>query len=320
MAGRIGQPDLIVEAGPHTFVIEFKRSGAAGSVAGAIEQAKRHAAAVGKRAIPLVVVPFMGESGKRKCEEAHVAWMDLSGNAQIFVPGLRVLVEGKPNRFKLRGRPSSVFAPKSSRIARWLLMHPAQAIAQRELAVAAGVDEGFTSRIVSRLEEDNLVVRETSGAIRPRNPGVLLDAWREVYDFGKHVILHGHVAARSGDELLRRLASTLRDRGVDHAATGLGAAWLYTRFGGFRIVTFYLRDEPPPALLQALSFREESRGANTWIVTPNDDGVFQDARHLDGVRCVHPIQTYLDLKGHPERASEAAAQVRLKIFDDSADA
>jgi len=26
--------------------------------------------------------------------------------------------------------------------------------------------------------------------------------------------------------------------------------------------------------------------------------------------CVHPVQVYLDLKGHPERAKEAASMVR----------
>lgn len=35
---------------------------------------------------------------------------------------------------------------------------------------------------------------------------------------------------------------------------------------------------------------------------------------VDGVPCVHPVQVYLDLKGHPERSSEAAARLRAEAL------
>ncbi len=47
-----------------------------------------------------------------------------------------------------------------------------------------------------------------------------------------------------------------------------------------------------------------------WIVTPNDAGVFYAAKDVNGVRCVRPVQAYLDLAGQPERAKEAAAELR----------
>ena len=90
--------------------------------------------------------------------------------------------------------------------------------------------------------------------------------------------------------LLGGLAETLRESEVDHAASGLGAAWLINRFAGFRLVTFYTREQPSAALLDRLSFREEGRGANVWLVVPNDDGVFHGASQQAGVRCVHPVQ------------------------------
>ncbi|MCC6912047.1 MAG: MarR family transcriptional regulator, partial [Flavobacteriales bacterium] len=233
----VPKADAVIEIAGVTFVVECKNSGATASISAAIDQVQRCASAVDPRAIPLVVVPFMGPVGRRRCEEAQVAWLDLSGNARIFAPGIRVLIEGQPNQFKSRGRPLSAFAPKSARIARWLLMHPRQPMAQREIAQATSMDEGFTSRIVSRLEEDNLVAREPDGAIRPRDPDLLLDAWREDYDFSKHEIYRGHVTARSGEEVLRQLAGGLHDQHVRYAATGLAAAWHWTRFAGFRLVT-----------------------------------------------------------------------------------
>lgn len=302
--------DAVVEVGKHFFVVEIKSSGAAAAVSQAAEQVRDYAASVSKRAIPIVVVPYMGEVGRRRCAQVGVQWLDLSGNAHIVAPGVRILIEGKPNRFRSRGRPSSVFAPKASRITRWLLIHPDTFLTQREIALATDMDEGYTSRVVGRLEDENLVIRDNTGAIGPRDPGLLLDAWREVYDFEKHRILRGHIAARSGDTLLRSLAETLRQYEVDYAASGLGAAWLITRFAAFRLVTVYLPEQPPLALFERLSFREEARGANVWLVVPNDEGVFHGASEQDGVRCVHPVQVYLDLRAHPERAAEAANELR----------
>lgn len=305
--------------GRFTFVIEWARSGKTGPVSLAARRARAAADAV-DGAIPLVAAPFMGEVGRRLCAEAGVAWLDLSGNANIVTEGLRVVISGQPNRFKRRGRPPSAFAPKSSRIARWLLMHPDRAATQTEIAEATRMDRGFTSRIVGRLVDDGLVVRERDGNLRAPNPGLLLDAWHEAYDFSRHQILRGHVAARSGDGLLKKLAAQLRDREVEHAATGLAAAWLLTRFAAFRIVSLYLAAEPSDVLLSELGFREEPRGANVWLAVPKDEGVFDGAGEHEGVRCVHPVQAYLDLKGHPERAEDAAAQLRRQHLRWSTDA
>jgi hypothetical protein len=243
-----------------------------------------------------------------------VSWLDLSGNAEISAPGIRVRIEGQPNRFKRLGRPSSAFAPKSSRIARWLLLHPGQSMTQREIARATDMDEGFTSRIVSRLEDDELVVREPDGAIRARDPDLLLDAWREDYDFSKHQVAKGHVAARSGESLLRQASEQLHDLEVNYAVTGLAAAWLLTRFAGFRTVATYVAELAPSEALGRLGLREDDRGANLWLVAPTDEGVFHGASDRGGVPCVHPVQAYLDLKEQPERADEAAEHLRRELL------
>lgn len=313
LPGGAGRPDAIIHAAGRTLVLEYKGSGTTAAVAAGLEQARRYASILGPSVIPVLAVPFMGEAGRQRSADAGVAWLDLSGNARIVAPGLRVVVEGRPNLYKRRGRPSSVFAPKSSRIARWLLMHPAQSTTQRDLARATGMDEGFTSRIVSRLEEDRLLVRNADGSIRPRDPDVLLEAWYEAYDFSKHRILRGHVAARDGSTLLTRLANGL---GPNQApvATGLAGAWLLTHFAGFRLVTLYVSKTPDPDAVHQLGFREVESGANVWLVVPNDEGVLQGSSDREGVRCVHPVQVYLDLKAQPERAAEAASEIRAKLL------
>lgn len=302
--------DMWMEADGFRFLLESRSSGDAAPVTMALKQVQHRARQLRKKVIPLIVVPYMGDVGRKLCEEAGISWIDLSGNAHIVAKGFRVHIEGRPNRFKRPGRPSNVFAPKSARICRWLLLHPGEALTQREIAQATAMDEGFTSRIARKLEQDGFVVREESGAIRVANPDLLLDAWRESYAFTKHDIIRGHIAARSSEELLVTLAGKLIDRQVEYAATGLCGAWLLSRFAGFRTVTFYLREQPGDRMLRELVFRQEPRGANVWLVVPNDEGVFYGAIRHDRIQCVHPIQVYLDLKGHPERAKEASTELR----------
>jgi hypothetical protein len=309
-----GGPDIVVEQGRLRLAIEVKGAGDSAAVGTAIVQAKGRASQLGPKTLPVVAVPFMGEVGKKLCAEGGVSWFDLSGNAHIVAPGLRILIEGKPNRFVRRGRPGTAFAPKSSRIARRLLIDPQRVWRQQELARAAGLDDGFTSRIVQRLERDRLVERGSGGTIRVSDANLLLDAWGEVYDFERHTILRGHITARDGEELVTGVGHALEGH-IRYAATGLAAAYLYTQFAAFRLATFFVERRPQERLLKDLGFREEARGSNVWLVIPNDVGVFDGADETTKIaHCVHPVQAYVDLKAHPERAQEAAAELRSRLL------
>jgi hypothetical protein len=302
--------DFVMSAGKRAFPVESKGSSARAPLIQAIFKLKENRKKQGKDIIPLLVVPYMGETGRRLCEKHEIAWLDLSGNARIKAPGLLINVEGKPNRFKSAGRPPNLFAPKSSRIVRQFLIQPDRALNQRDLSQAADLDEGYTSRIVRRFEDNGLIVRDEKGLLKPKDPEQLLDAWHETYDFMRHGIIKGHVAARSGEELLYKIAGVLEREASGYAATGLGAAWLYTHFANFRLATFYLPNAPGDKLSSELGFREDEKGANTWLVVPNDEGVFYGSEAQEGIRCVHAVQVYLDLKDHPERSSEAASRLR----------
>lgn len=304
------EADLLVSAAGHSFVVEVLGGASPGVLSAHASQAAAAARRQRRKAVPLLVVPFMSDAGQRVCDAANISWFDLSGNAHIVAPGIRIIVDGRPNRFRGPGRPASIFAPKSGRVVRWLLENESRALTQREIARATDMTEGFVSRIASRLESESYVVREKSGALRVKDPQLLLDAWRDEYRFDKHVLLQGHVPARSGDALARFVADTLAAASAPHAATGLAAAWQMTHFAAFRIASFFLAEPPSKELREQLGFREDARGANLWLVTPNDAGVFQGAEMQDGIRCVHPVQAYVDLKAHPERAAEAAERLR----------
>jgi hypothetical protein len=302
--------DLVLRLGDRILILQAKSNSHAGPVAAAAEAAARAAAQLDPNAAGVVVVPFMGELGRRICKEAGVGYLDLSGNAHIKALPLLLHVEGRPNRFLSRGRPSSVFASKSSRVARLLLLDPARWWKQSELSQEGNLGAGYVSRICKRLDAEQLIDRNDEHALRPRDSNLLLDAWQSQYRFDRHDIQRGHVAARSGEELLDRVSKVLDTASVHYAATGLAAAWLLAPFAGFRLVTFYMDDAPSEQLLRQLKWHPEERGANLWLVRPNDAGVFHGADDVQGVSCVSAVQAYLDLEAMPERAEEAAAHLR----------
>ena len=163
------------------------------------------------------------------------------------------------------------------------------------------------------MEEENLVTRSKS-KYEVTNKVLLLKSWQEAYDFEKHRVMRGHIAAQSSEGLMRALSTAFQEERLTYAATGLAGAWLLTHFAAFRLVTFFVNHEPPSKLLATLGFRNEERGANTWLVIPNDKGVFFGRQETDRIWCAHPVQVYLDLKSHPERSTEAADRIREELY------
>ena len=312
--------DCVITIRGHTFVLEWKRSGSLSHLAGAIHQAGmvQGSFAMVQSSVPrdvtqLLIVPYMGKAAQEQCALAQLCWLDLSGNARIVVPGIFHQNLGNPNCFRRRGRPESAFGPRGSRIARRLLMDPSKAVRQRDLASCTGLDEGHTSRIVGKLLETGLVERGGEG-ISVVDANALLDAWREDYRFDRHHVIRGHISASGGDTLIYSLAEALSKAEEPYATTALPAAWLWTRYAPFHLSTVYIAMLPSPGLKKDLGFREEAIGGNTWLVVPNDEGVFHGAELVDGIRCVHPVQAYVDLKDHPEESTDAAAELRRRLL------
>ena len=315
-----GHSDAQLRAGGVCFAVLFKAAANTEQIGSAL---CRLSALSEPQVVPLLVVPYMGEAGRALCRARGIAWIDLSGNAEIEALPLRIRILGMPNRYKRSGRPESLFASRSARVARTFLMDAHRVWQQTELAEATGLSAGYLSRLLPRYQEAGFIESKSEGRslrYRVTNPDAMLDAWYADYDFSDHTILRGHVAARNGPELVRELSAALASLGVAHAATGLAGAWLWEPFAAFRTVTIYLEALPASELMAAVGFHEGVRGSNTWLVVPNDQGVFTGAEARQGVRCASAVQVYLDLKGQPERAEEASAELRRAQLTWPADA
>ncbi|MGV3625962.1 MAG: hypothetical protein ACO1OB_34450 [Archangium sp.] len=301
--------DLKLRADDWKFAVEL----APGAPSTYLAKWQKLAASAPAKWVSALVVPYMTAHGRVLCESHGINWIDLSGNVSIRAPGLRLFVMGRENRHAKPGRPSSPFAKRAVRITRALLQEPERAWTIKDCAEASGLDMSQASRTVRRLINDELLVRD-DGLVRVPSPQRLLEAWRADADFSKHRVLQGTIAARSGEELAPRLSQRLEELELPAAASGLAAAWQYDHFAAFRLTTFYVANWPSDAQLEALGFRETTSGGNVWLVVPSDDGVFDGASVVDGIRCVHPVQVFVDLKDHPERAREAAEHLESHVL------
>lgn len=299
--------DASARAGGRTWLVEVRASSSPGIVKAAAEQMASAAAKAGPKVLALLVVPYMTPAGARTAAELGLNWLDLSGNSRLRDRDLYVRVEGRPDQFPQRGRPATPFAPKSARIARALLLDPWRWWRQKDLAEETGLDDGHLSRIVRRLDDDGLLTFR-SAEFRAGDPEVLLDAWADAYRFDRHDIVPAHVTG-SGTELAAELHDRLTHAGIDHAFTGLPAAWALAHHARYRLASVYVEGDPR-AVLDAAGMRREARGANVQLIGPDDDGVFAGKHEVDSLPCVSPPQVYLDLLHLPERAQEAADQLR----------
>jgi DNA-binding Lrp family transcriptional regulator len=296
--------DASAEIGRQSWVFEIKASSRPGIVERAAHQLSEVTV---EDEIAVLVVPYMTPAGARTAAEHGLNWIDLSGNAHLRTRDAYVHVEGRPNQLATRGPTASPFAPKSSRIAHAMLLEPGRWWRQVDIAERLSLDDGYVSRIVRRLEEEQFLDRDGK-QVRPRNPDLLLDAWADDYRFDRHDIVIGH-ATGSGIELARTLSTRLMGAAIGHAFTGLASAWALTGYARFRLNTVYVEGDPRDAA-DAIDLRRNERGANVQLVGPDDTGVFLGQRKVSELPCVSPIQTYLDLQHLPERADDAAQELR----------
>lgn len=305
-------PDVVLRAAGTLFIFTCRANSSPAIVHPAIAQLKWWARRLEGMVVPVLVVRHMSAGGRQLCEMTGMQWMDLSGNASIQAPGLKVVVEGKRDLSSARGRgrPRTVFASKSARVARHLLLHPQESFTQRDIAKRTSLSEGMVSRVVRGLEEAALVDRDADNRVKVTSPDLLLDTWLDEYNFDHRRIIPFHGVARSGELLTQQVSTMLQRASIEHAATGLAAAWFYEPHAAFRLTTFYVQGISPAEAGRRIGLRPVKQGANVWLVRPPDTGVFEGYEERHGTRCVSAVQTYLDLKGHPERAKEAAEVLR----------
>ena len=262
----------------------------------------------------LICAPYISPRVADLCREQNVSYLDGVGNCRIAAPGLFVHVSGRPNRRAVTKASIDPFSRKSSRIVRSLLAYPNKGWQVQQLAQQADVSLGLASKVKKALL-DEAYLEDRARLLFLRDPLKLLQAWAAQYR--PQVKRRQLFAISRPYETETRLADWCRVNKITYAVTQLSAAWRYAPLVRYDKSVVYIdrtveSETKLKALLGQLDAREVDTGANCTLWITDDPAVFTDARDVDGVNVVSPLQLYLDLKVLAGRGEDAAQEILEK--------
>jgi len=276
--------------------------------------------ATGAEERQLVVFRTASPAAKALLRERGVSYAGEDGEWFLFAPPVYLERPAKRSTIGAPAKPSSPFAPRASRIARWLLLHTAESPSLNVLARQVELSEATVSRTTRALADDGLaeLLPDTGDArlrrVRVRDTAGLLDAlersaWhrrvsRQTWDIG----------ARDVPGAIGRWTAAANDFEVAPAPYALG--------GLAGAVTIRHAVEPTDVLIWVRR-QELARWADLLLAEPSrrapgrvivqvapDPYVLGLATEEDGVKIADPVQLYLDCRLAGERALEAAEAIR----------
>jgi len=258
----------------------------------------------------IIVAPVISEESALICREMAVGFLDLAGNCEFRFDGIFIQIAGQQALPKIQRPVRDLFAPRTSRIPRMLLLFPKREWTVAELAQESKVSTGLVSSVKRRLLQQEIIM-EIEGTRGPRfrlaTPKKLLDLWSKSYAYKRNP-MRSFYAPLEVPELEDRLSDACRAQGLRFALALTSGAARVSPFLRYNRVFAYVEDLPG-AIVQQLGWKEVPSGANVTILAPYDEGVFYGLQEIDGFPVVSNLQLYLDLLSYPERGEEAAQAI-----------
>ena len=257
---------------------------------------------------PIIVVPRLGEQGKKICNKHKVGYMDFDGNLKITFGSIHIEIEGKRDRQSYVAQKQSLFSPKAVRVTKHLLYEPHKKWMQKDIVQRTQLSKGMVSRLVRQMVEAGYLLEEAD-KLKLANFDDLLSAWTE-----KTVLQRRenskcyYVWAQNPQRLMRAIADELSRKKTRYAFTQEAGASLIAPFSTFDIVSLYIEsfDKFP---VNSLSASETKKGFNIVLIEAPDEAIFEEARETKGMKVVDNLQLYVDLKKNPLRGGKQAEHI-----------
>lgn len=266
----------------------------------------------------LVVFRTASPEAKTLLRNRQVSYAGEDGEWFLFAPPVYVERPARRPTVAPPAKATSPFAPRASRIPRWLLLHRDESPSLSAIARQVELSEATVSRTARALASEGLVEliadpKDTRvRRLRARNTAGLLEAlerstWprrtsRQTWDIG----------ARDAPSAMSRWREATNDvNTAPYAVGGLAGAATVRHVVEPADMLVWLRREDVAGWSDRL-LAEPARpgpGRVTIQVTP-DPFVLQLASEHDGMKIADPVQLYLDCRLAGERALEAADAIR----------
>ena len=317
--GKVYRPDALLDVrapdgSKARLVVEAKQGLTAAQVVTLAPQLNRAARENGATE-SLVMAAYLSPLARERLVNDGVSFIDMTGNVKIAIarPALFIEARGADRDPSPKERGTrSLKGGSAARIAR-ALCDWKPPVGVRELATRAQASAGYTTRVLTLLENENVIMRDKKGGVATVNWRGLLQRWAQDYAVAETNRAFAFLEPRSTEAFLERL----EDYAGQWALTGSRAVPRTASSASSRSVTCY--GEDPEQAARDLGLRSVDSGANVTLLEPFDLVIWQRTRREANLVTVAVSQCAVDLlTGTGREPSEA--QTLLSWMGDNEDA
>lgn len=244
----------------------------------------------------ILVTSSVSERAAEICREYGLNWIDLAGNADIALPGLRLNIRGRAPVKVARKDKGSLFTHKTSQIIHALLSHPGRSWTTTSLADTSQVSHGLVVR-ARKLLEDQGYAEARHGSLALSEPLALLQDWKKQFRSGRTSLQ---------TYSLERQAQILRKLGGLNTKVLLAeytAGQEFASYASPSYLSLYCQDGLNETA-ELIGAKQVESGGNVLLY--RDDAAWQFFEQKGPYLCTSLVRTILDLSVLKGRAVDAA--------------
>jgi len=266
----------------------------------------------------LLVAPYISPRVRQLLAEESVSYVDLTGNTRITLdsPGVFIETEGAGQDPRSSKPRSGIRGAKAGSVVR-VLVDAAPPYTGAEIAKAAGVNEGYLSRILDTLGSEGLVDRERAGPVTRVDWAAMIQRRAQALNLFRPVGTYRYVARQGTSALVDRLRARPVAGRRPPTVTGSFAAARVAPVAAPSLLVVYTMD--PRELEVEFELLPAETGADTVLIRPENDVAFARADRDGGLAWAAPSQVAIDcLAGTGRMPSEGEALIGWMRENESA--
>lgn len=284
-------------------LVKWKNNGEPRYVRSAVQEMSQYVSEK-PQCLGIIAAPYLGPASRRICSESGLGFLDLAGNVRVVFDDIYIVRDNYPKPESESNRLKSLFATKSSRVARLLLDNPGRIWRIQDLADNADVSTGLVYKVKELLLDREIVLQDQSG-VKLKEPESLLREWATKYTY-RASRSYSCFGEGSVAELEANLDQYCRGNTIDYAFTLFSGAERVAPFSRY-VRGFAYVEEDPEVIEQDLGWKSVESGANFTLLTLFDESCLWNTQIVHGESVVSDIQLYLDLASYKGRGEEAAS-------------
>lgn len=262
---------------------------------------RRLRATSGDRPI-LLASEFISPRARELLAREDISYVDLTGNTRLVMHNPAIFVEtsgaDRQPRSSASKRSAGLSGAAAGRVIRFLAeAEPPYGVL--DIEAATGISRGYVSRILDRLSDEALIIREPRGPVTGADWPAMLRLRGQSVDLFRANTTRGYVCPSGARDAFERLASSSVATKV--VVTGSFAAVQTAPVAAPALFAAYL--DPANGLpffdevQQALGLLPTEDGADVVLLWPSNNRAVEDTRNVDGIRLVNLPQLVVDCLG-----------------------